>query len=348
LDADAFEARLFGFEQLWIKIVAPRTADHPVTKKIVYLDQNKWIALARAAKHPDKKNEDRAALEFLVAERQADRILLPLTATNIYETHKINNPERRFDLAYCMTTLGEAYFFRGRHKRLEVEIIDALRRSYDLPLEKRDDEWFLSRVFYEATAEWDDPRLGPIVSEKMYAFAKANPQGFLFNFLMETPEETRTEAVRQFSQGVDGVRQRVEERRARDVGEKESFRRNVQNAMLMINELDEIQAWIAKANIPGVAVRDVLEKHARRIMNETPTFFIERELALRLEKQHNRPLQENDFRDMQSFCAVIAYSDIAVAENQFSSLARQAGLDAKYGTTITTSFSKMIEHLAAG
>jgi hypothetical protein len=37
---------------------------------------------------------------------------------------------------------------------------------------------------------------------------------------------------------------------------------------------------------------------------------------------------------MQSFCAVIAYSDIVVAENQFSSLARQAGLDTKYGTTI--------------
>jgi hypothetical protein len=48
---------------------------------------------------------------------------------------------------------------------------------------------------------------------------------------------------------------------------------------------------------------------------------------------------------MQSFCAVVAYSDIVVAENQFSSLARQAGLDRKYGTLITTSFTKMMESM---
>jgi hypothetical protein len=121
-----------------------------------------------------------------------------------------------------LTTLGGAYVFRGRHKRLEVEIIDTVRRAYDLAPLKHDDQWFLSQVFYEATAEWDDARFGPVVSEKMYDFAKANPQEFLFRFLMETPEAIRTEAVRRFSQGGDGVRQRVEERRVRDAGEKES------------------------------------------------------------------------------------------------------------------------------
>ncbi|MET4356424.1 hypothetical protein ABIC08_006387 [Bradyrhizobium sp. RT9b] len=317
-----------------------------MSRKIVYLDPNKWIALAKAAKNPNQKGEARSALEFLVEQRKAGRILLPLTATNVYETSKINNPERRFDLAYCMTTLGGAHVFRGRHRRLEVEIVDTVRRAYGMPPLKRDDEWFLSQVFYEATAEWDDARFGSIVSEKLHNFAKANPQEFLFRFLMETPEEIRTEAVRRFSQGVDGVRQGVEDRRVRDAGEKETLRRNFQNAMLMMNEIDEIRTWVTKAEVPGVSVSDILQKQARRIMNETPTYFIERELALRLEGQHNRPIQENDFRDMQSFCAVIAYSDIVIAENQFTSLARQAGLNSKYGATLTTSFAKMMEVLA--
>ena len=43
---------------------------------------------------------------------------------------------------------------------------------------------------------------------------------------------------------------------------------------------------------------------------------------------------ENDLRDMQSFCAVLAHADIVVAEKLFSNLATQAGLDKKYGTTI--------------
>jgi hypothetical protein len=91
--------------------------------RIVYLDQNKWIDLARAAKYPAENSETRAILELLCAEAAAGRAVLPLTATNIYETHKINDPERRFDLAYTLATLSAGRVFRGRHKRLEVEVM---------------------------------------------------------------------------------------------------------------------------------------------------------------------------------------------------------------------------------
>ncbi len=39
--------------------------------RIVYLDQNKWIDLARAVKDPAEKPEVRATLEFLCAEAEA-------------------------------------------------------------------------------------------------------------------------------------------------------------------------------------------------------------------------------------------------------------------------------------
>lgn len=47
-------------------------------------------------------------------------------------------------------------------------------------------------------------------------------------------------------------------------------------------------------------------------------------------------MNENDFRDMQTFQAVVPYADYIVAENQFSNLAIQAGLAKKYGPTIST------------
>jgi hypothetical protein len=39
---------------------------------------------------------------------------------------------------------------------------------------------------------------------------------------------------------------------------------------------------------------------------------------------------------MQTFCAVVAYADIIVAENMFSNLAIQSGLHKKYDTIIMT------------
>ncbi|MCB1392416.1 hypothetical protein [Nitrobacter sp.] len=60
-------------------------------------------------------------------------------------------------------------------------------------------------------------------------------------------------------------------------------------------------------------------------MNECPTYFIEREIGLPIEAQ-DRPIEESDFRDMKTFCAVVAYADIVVAESRFSNLAVQSGL----------------------
>ena len=47
--------------------------------QILYLDQNKWIELARAVKSPDDFPAQYAVLEALVKEANADRLLVPLT-----------------------------------------------------------------------------------------------------------------------------------------------------------------------------------------------------------------------------------------------------------------------------
>ena len=76
--------------------------------------------------------------------------------------------------------------------------------------------------------------------------------------------------------------------------------------------------------------------NARKIISEVAAYYVEREIAVRLESE-SRPIAENDLRDMQSFCAVVPYADEIIAENQFASLAKQGRLDKKYDTRIATS-----------
>ncbi len=309
--------------------------------RIIYLDQNKWIDLARAVKYPDEKPEMRSVLEWLIEELKAGRILVPLTASNIFETHKINMAERRFDLAHTQATMSAGLVFRGRYKRLEVELIDALRAIYAMPARVCEPTWFLSNVFFEAYLEWGDPRFGDAVSKPVLEYIRANPQAMLFDFLMEDPGGVRRAAVAQFTQGSVELAERIEERRKRDKTESKEMRRNLLNAMLMINEMDHIMACIALAGISDKPAFDIMRDNAHALMDQTPTYYIEREMAVRIEEQHNRPIKENDFRDMQSFCAVVAYADIVVAENMFSSLARQAKLDKKFNTRIITSLLEL-------
>jgi hypothetical protein len=268
--------------------------DHRATlriMKIVYLDQNKWIALARAVKNPDENLEVRAILKFLGAETEAGRIILPLTATNIYETHKRNDPASRFDLAYTQATLSAGNVFRGRHKRIEMEVTDVLRGAYGLPLAERGKDWFLSQLFFESTAEWNDPRFEGMISDRVAVAMRRDPPRTLFDFLMKTPEEVRKTAIGTFSEGSEKLRQEIEERRKRHADETLSMRRKIHSALLMINEIDLILAIASNAGIPDASADSIVREHARRIINETPTYHIEREMALRLEAQQDRPIE---------------------------------------------------------
>lgn len=313
--------------------------------QILYLDQNKWIELARAQKSPDDYPTQYAVLSLLVAEANAGRLVVPLTATNLYETHKIDIQERREHLAWVQSTLSQGMVFRGRYKRLEVEVIDLLRARCGLEVLVREPNWFLSNVFFESTAEIGDTRI-PQASERVLAAIRNDPPRFMFDYLTGLPEDIRKASISNFSEGAERLRQAIEKKRRDDASESTSMRRRLSSARLMVNELDLILSFVRKAELPEKDENAVIQQHARSIISECPTYLIEREIGLRIEQQE-RPIEENDFRDMQAFCAVVAYADIVVAENMFSNLAMQAGLHTKYSTRITTKLADVAEALIA-
>jgi hypothetical protein len=63
------------------ELTGPQAVANP---KIVDLDENNWIDLAQA---PDGYPEHYSVLEKLVEGAKAGYLLVPLTQTNIYETH---------------------------------------------------------------------------------------------------------------------------------------------------------------------------------------------------------------------------------------------------------------------
>ena len=75
------------------------------------------------------------------------------------------------------------------------------------------------------------------------------------------------------------------------------MRRRIQSALLMINEIDLILDIARRAGFPWRNVSDMGSKNAHKIVEDVATYYIEREIALRLEAQ-TRPITENDFRDM--------------------------------------------------
>lgn len=302
---------------------------------IVYLDQNKWIDLARAATAPANYPELRRVLEVVCEKVSAGELVLPLTWSNIIETHKVNRQEQRFHLAYTQVTLSESRVFRGQQRQLETEVGRVLSRIYNLDWSEPKSDWFLSNVFFEATAEAEDPRLDLAKFPKALAWMAANPKDALFRYLMETPEAVRKEAILRFTEGCEGLRTRIEDRRTRHRAESLSMRRRIYSAITAIEQQDLIIAIAGRLGLPWTCLGDKGGATFRTVIRDTPAFYIEREISLRLEAQ-DRPVALNDMRDMRTFCTVLPYADVMVAEQQFTSLARQAGLPARYGACLET------------
>lgn len=303
---------------------------------IVYLDQNKWIELARAIKRPDEHSDLQPLVSKIRAAVGTGSLVLPLTSTNIYETHKVKDPERRCDLAYVQSVLSKGFVVRGRQKRIETELTTVLADCYQITTPPSADlQWFLSDAFFEAFCEYNDDRLDFEVAENFVNFVRTNPAELLFHYLAELPEDARKDSVKNFTDGSERLRSQVEDRRAKHAGESQSMRRKIYSALMMIGDIERIIRVANGLGIPWKEVGDIGSPNAMRIMNEVPTYYIEREIALRLEAQ-SRPIHENDFRDMQSFCAVIPYVDLVIGEKQFVNLARQAGLDKKFDTLLET------------
>lgn len=313
---------------------------------ICYLDQNKWIALAKALKLPKEYPAERDLLDMLVVEVKAGRLLLPLSFTNIYETRKITSVARRRHLAWAQASLSQGIVLSGRHRRLEAEVEDAARLVCGWPKIDRTPHWFLSTHYIEAVADLTDARLADEFASPNLGHCIGPPSHALYQYLVSESDAERTASVRRFSSGSDELRQRIEKRRARWVNESTSMRRRAYSALLMIEEIDAINKAIRRAGVPWNSVGDIGEKNALAFIDSIPIFYTEREIVMRLEAQH-RPIHENDFRDMAAFCAALPYSHAVVGENQFVNLSKQARLDAKYGTKLFTRLSDFTEWLGS-
>lgn len=312
--------------------------------RIVYLDQNHWVKLARARKYPAEYPELQKLLGAVGCAVLDGRVCLPLTAANIYETYKINRPERRKDLALIQSELSRGIVFVGRHERLASEIASFVRAVYGLPLEDRDEYWFLSDIFFEAFVERSDDRVPLDLSKNLLGAMRPNPTWSLFDYLVSASDEVRQSAVRKWSAESDELRQRVERRRQKCQNEAMTTRRNIYGANLMFDELEIILKFAGSAGAPWQTVSDIGSSHARQLIREVPAYHVERELVLKMEAL-DRPVEENDFRDMVTFCATVPYADCVISENLLVNLARQCRLDRHFGTTITTDLMKIVDFL---
>jgi hypothetical protein len=319
-----------------LSIVARANETRGRPPPVLYLDQNAWIALARGTWDKSAHPVEHHALATLIACIKEHGLIVPLSFANMYETVKVNIPERRLNLARLQAVLSQGRVFRGRRRILADTLREYLAAHFDLARTRAADRWFLSDLWLEAAADYSPELYDFEVTDRVLDYIRDNPVETLLDYLAFTDDDVRAEAVRRYTAASADLVAAIERRRAIASGSSFSLRKRAYGARMIVDECDFILETGRGLGLPWGDVRDIGPKLVRKLVVDIPLFDVERELVVRLEDQ-KRPIHENDLRDLSAFTTALPFADVMIAEKPFVNLARQARLDVRYGTTMLTS-----------
>jgi hypothetical protein len=311
---------------------------------LLYLDQNAWVSLARGAWDKDAYPKEYAALSVVIDAIRMRELLVPLSFTNIYETYKINDPKRRIHMANLQATISCGKVFRSRRRIFTETVSTYLASRFELPNVAPEGHWFLSGLWFEATADYSPAVYGLEFSNPVLDYMISEPAKALFEFLASNDDDVRKEAVRRFSNSSAEHIAAIEARRAIVGGETLALRKRAYGARLLIDELEFVLSVGRELGKDWRMVSDIGSSLARQLIVDVPILHVERELVIRLE-DHSRAITENDLRDMLAFIVVLPFADVVVAEKPFINLARQARLGEKFETKLLTSVFELSNYL---
>jgi hypothetical protein len=307
-----------------------------VTVKTLYLDQNAWVSLSRGAWDKATYPKEHQALTVVVEAVKAGQVRIPLSFTNIYETHKINVPKQRLNMARTQVTLSKGQVFRGRRRIFDETLRAYISQKHNIARPMPAPDWFLSNLWFEAASDYSPDVFGFQIPDRVMAVLRSDPQGTLFDYLVANDEHTRRSAVQNYTSKSKALILDLEKRRAASANEPLAMRKRIYSATIIIKELEFILATGRDLGLPWNGVLDLGPSLTKSLVVDVPILDVERELVVRLEDQ-SRAINENDLRDLDAFSVVLPLSDIVVVEKQFGNLARQANLQTKYNTKILTS-----------
>ncbi len=304
----------------------------------VYLDQNKWIELARAA-----AGKDGAALDDLLLLARhgvaAGLLSLPLSCFHYMETWRKQAWSQRGTLARFMAELSRFDTIAPADLLLRMELDLALRERFGQPRHIRAVDIFGRGVAHAFG------RLGPRfpVSDELRALLAQHPdlrpsleEEWELAALAGPPEDLPVPRLRTGTERVHGKRfaagQRENGERLREAGFGRGRLPRALIAQELVAILDPLSEAMGRAGLSAdqLAGADTLTDFLLAL----PTRRMNYQLVRVRHRNPQQRWEENDLNDIAALSVVVPYCDIVVTERHWRGLIRDAHLDEAYGTIV--------------
>lgn len=297
--------------------------------KVVYLDQNKWIDVARAFHGKAVDTDLKAAFADIRRFSQREAAVFPLSWVHYLETAKNKNHERRKRLGTAMWELSRGHTMASYRAIVRFELESALAKRFPgvVPRDFR----LVSRGVAYAFDERYDYRIPEELRRRLPAGAVEGLEGELQKVLEkavitgEGPGGIRMPSPN-FTQPNESFKRHLKTLPKRDSllppGKREDF--------LHAIALDDITGPVNEAlDFHGLSWERDLEPLGREgltaLVQDMPSRRTEIHMHRQIIKNPGLKPKDNDLEDWGGLGPATAHCDVVVCEKHFASLLRRDG-----------------------
>lgn len=348
----------------------PRTLRLPSRPpKIVYLDLNHWISLAKASTgHRDGMPhvESLSAVARSVEERAA---LFPLSDSIYAEVSKIQRHRQRSDLREVIERVSG---YRVVTSRLvvtahEVEaLLDVIVGPSPDPISTLDFvDWGIARAFGLVGGFRVRSASGEDVTDQARAAHRGGPEAFdhllaaaelnLNRQVIEGPTPDEEPKLRAHGYDPAAAYAVAERRAAQEIEQASRFddeprwrRGRIRDVIAAREVYIEINTELSRGfEVRGATLEETLSSpdEVREAFDAMPSFDVAVTLKTAYHRDSNHHWTPNDILDIDALGSTLPYCDIVVTDKAAASTARRTGLSERLETVVLSDLPSLMEHL---
>lgn len=355
-----------GSSRLDVPYLWPTTLHLPAPRpKLVYLDLNHWIALAKAAcGHPDGAQYTEV-LEWCSDAVDHDAALFPISAAIITEISRISKHRQRRDLREVIERLSGFFVVTSRvvvaAHEVETLLDDRVGPSPRPIADMNYLDWGVARAFGRAGGFRVVDQDGEDVTAQVRSAHPSGPDAFdaiveeatveLNRRVIEGPRADEEAQMRAL--GWDPTRAlAITDRRAlQEVEQVSRFDddptwrrgriRDVVAARELLIELDDVMARGLESRGVGFGEVFAEPEETRRAMDAMPSFDVAVTLKTSYHRNANHRWTANDIHDIDALASTLPYCDVVVTDRAARSHTLRSGLDDRLGTVVLAELSQV-------
>lgn len=337
--------------------------------KLIYLDLNHWISLAKARQgHPDGAAYE-AILATCLDAMQAGKAVFPISDTIYIEVAKIRAHRQRKDLREVIESLSRYAVVTARHVISGHEVESLLNRLVGpnpQPINTMDYlDWGVARAFGMIGGFNVLSAGGEDITEGTRSSHPDGPHAFdlllaqaeldLNRQVLEGPSAEEEPELRSLGWDPMKTLKVAEERAAQETGlaarldSDPRWRRGRIRDIVAAREVyvEMNEALSRGASERGVALQDIFPSvdDARRALDSMPSSDVAVSLKTAYHRDPMHRWTPNDIHDIDALGSTLPYCDVVVTDRAAASNAERAKLPTRLHTTVISRLADLPEHL---